>query len=114
MTIEYQNALTEVEAILKLMTKDMLDKIPNSFLNFIEQKKSKSYIPNLNMELSLNEQNLLNESRAILSLIYRSYLCNTEEKRKLKIDDSIELAKIHFNQSKTVREKELNTALLNS
>lgn len=93
MTIEYQNALTEVEAILKLMPKDMLDKIPNSFFNFIEQKKSKSYIPNLNMELSLNEQNLLNETRAILSLIYRSYLCNTEEKRKLKIDDSIELAK---------------------
>lgn len=93
MTIEYQNALTEVEAILKLMPKDMLDKIPNSFLNFIEQKKSKTYIPNLNMELSLNEQSLLNETRAILSLIYRSYLCNTEEKRKLKIDDSIELAK---------------------
>lgn len=93
MTIEYQNALTEVEAILKLMPKDMLDKIPNSFLNFIEKKKSKTYIPNLNMELSLNEQSLLNETRAILSLIYRSYLCNAEEKRKLKIDDSIELAK---------------------
>lgn len=93
MTIEYQNALTEVEAILKLMPKDMLNKIPSSFLNFIEQKKSKTYIPNLNMELSLNEQILLNETRAILSLIYRNYLCNTEEKRKLKIDDSIELAK---------------------
>lgn len=94
MTIEYQNALTEVEAILKLMSKDMLDKIPNSFLNFIEQKKSKSYIPNLNMELSLNE------TRAILSLIYRSYLCNAEEKRKLKIDDSIELVKKEIELNK--------------
>jgi len=100
MTIEYQNALAEVEAILKLMPKDMLNKIPNSFLNFIEQKKSKSYIPNLNMELSLNEQILLNETRAILSLIYRSYLCNTEEKRKLKIDDSIELAKKQIELNK--------------
>ena len=100
MTIEYQNALTEVEAILKLMPKDMLNKIPNSFLNFIEQKKSKSYISNLNMELSLNEQILLNETRAILSLIYRSYLCNTEEKRKLKIDDSIELAKKQIELNK--------------
>jgi len=100
MTIEYQNALTEVEAILKLMPKDMLNKIPNSFLNFIEQKKSKSYISNLNMELSLNEQILLNETRAILSLIYRSYLCNSEEKRKLKIDDSIELAKKQIELNK--------------
>jgi type I restriction-modification system DNA methylase subunit len=100
MTIEYQNALTEVEAILKLMSKDMLDKIPNSFLNFIEQKKSKSYIPNLNMQKSLNEQNLLKETRAILSLIYRSYLCNSEEKEKLKIDDIIELKikQIEFNK----------------
>lgn len=100
MTIEYQNALAEVEAILKLMPKDMLNKIPNSFLNFIEQKKSKTYIPNLNMELSLNEQILLNETRAILSLIYRSYLCNSEEKRKLKIDDSIELAKKQIELNK--------------
>lgn len=99
MTTEYKNALAEVDMILKLMSKDMLNKIPNSFLNFIEQKKSKSYIPNLNMELSLNEQDLLNETRAILSLIYRSYLCNSEESRKLKIDDSIELK---------IKQKELN------
>ena len=100
MTIEYQNALAEVEAILKLMPKDMLNKIPNSFLNFINQKKSKTYFPNLDMELSLNEQKLLKETRAILSLIYRSYLCNSEEKRKLKIDDSIELAKEQIELNK--------------
>ena len=99
MTAEYKNALAEVDMILKLMSKDMLNKIPNSFLNFIEQKKSKSYIPNLNMELSLNEQDLLNETKAILSLIYRSYLCSSEESRKLKIDDSIELK---------IKQKELN------
>ncbi|MBQ2937266.1 MAG: hypothetical protein IJE05_00035 [Clostridia bacterium] len=91
MTTEYQNALAEVDRILSLMSKDMLDKIPNSFLKFIKQKKSKSYIPNLNMELSLNQQNLLKETRAILSLIYRSYLCNSEESRRLKINDRIEL-----------------------
>lgn len=84
MTIEYQNALAEVDMILKIMEKDMLKKIPDSFLKFVEQKKSKSYIPNLNMELSLNEQNLLKETRAILSLIYRSYLCNSDESKKVK------------------------------
>lgn len=93
MTIEYQNALAEVDTILKIMSKDMLNKIPNSFLEFVEQKKSKYYIPNLDMELSLNEQNLLKETRAILSLIYRSYLCDSNERKKLKIDDSIELNK---------------------
>lgn len=93
MTLEYKNALAEVDMILKLMTKDILDKIPDSFLKFVEQKKSKSYIPSLNKELSLDEQNLLKETRSILSLIYRAYLCNSEEKRRLQIDDIIELNK---------------------
>ena len=39
MTIEYQNALAEVDMILKIMQKDMLNKIPKSFLEFVEQKK---------------------------------------------------------------------------
>ena len=76
MTLAYENALAEVDSILKLMPEDLLHKIPNSFLNFIAQKKSKSYIPNLDFDLSLDEQNLLEETRTILSLIYRSYLCN--------------------------------------
>ncbi len=91
MTIEYKNALAEVDMILKIIQKNMLNKIPNSFLKFVEQKKSKSYVPNLDMKLSLNEQNLLKETRAILSLIYRSYLCDSNESKKLKIDDSIDL-----------------------
>ena len=42
MTTTYKNALAEVDTILKLMSKNLLNKIPNLFLNFIEQKKSKS------------------------------------------------------------------------
>ncbi len=91
MTTTYQNALAEVDRILKLTQKDVITKIPQSFLNFIEDKKSKTYITNLNMETPLNEQNLLKETRAILSLIYRSYLCGLDESQKLKIDDIIEL-----------------------
>lgn len=91
MTIAYQNALAEIDAILKFMTEDLLEKIPNSFLDLIEQKKSKSYIVNLDLELSLMEQNLLKETRIILSLIYRSYLCNSEQIKKLKMEDRKEL-----------------------
>lgn len=91
MTIAYQNALAEMDAILKFMSEDLLDKIPNSFLNFIKQKKSKSYIVNLDLELSLKEQNLLKETRIILSLIYRNYLCDFNKSRELKIEDIREL-----------------------
>ena len=42
MTIAYQNALAEVDTILEFMSPELLHKIPNSFLEFIKQKKSKS------------------------------------------------------------------------
>ena len=100
MTLVYENALAEVDSILKLIPEDLLHKIPNSFLDFIAQKKSKSYITNFDFDISLNEQNLLKETRTILSLIYRSYLCDSKQSRKLKIDDIIELKKnqIEINQ----------------
>lgn len=93
MTLVYENALAEVDSILKLMPENLLHKIPKSFLDFVEQKKSKSYITNFNFDMPLYEQNLLKETRVILSLIYRSYLCDSKQSRKLKIDDIIELKK---------------------
>ena len=92
MTLVYENALAEVDSILKLMPENLLHKIPKSFLDFVEQK-SKSYITNFNFDMPLYEQNLLKETRMILSLIYRSYLCDSKQSRKLKIDDIIELKK---------------------
>ena len=93
MNLVYENALAEVDCVLKLIPEDLLRKIPNSFLDFISQKKSKSYITNLNSDISLNEQNLLKETRTILSLIYRSYLCDSEQSKKFQIEDIIELKK---------------------
>ena len=66
MNIVYQNALAEVSTILPLLPKDLLEKIPKSLLNFIEQKKSKSYMLNVNLEKKQSEQNLLKETRIIL------------------------------------------------
>lgn len=50
-------------------------------------KKSKNH------ELPLKEQLLKRETKAIISLIYRSYLCSADESKKYKIDDEIELKK---------------------
>lgn len=80
------------------MEKDLLNKIPDTFMKFIEQKKSKSYIPNLNMDVSLKEQNLLKETKIILSLIYRSYLCSPEKSTKLKIEDDMELKMLQIGK----------------
>ena len=52
------------------------------------------------MDVSLKEQNLLKETKIILSLIYRSYLCSPERSKKLKIDDDIELKMMQMEKDK--------------
>lgn len=91
MTDEYKNSLSEVSIALKSLSTDIRNKIPKSLLNFIEENKSKGYIPKFDIELPLSKQNLMKETKVILSLIYRSYLCDEETRRKLKIDDIIEI-----------------------
>lgn len=93
MTVEYQNALAEVDYILSITSEDIIKKIPKSLLDFIKTQKTKNYQFSLNDELSLIEQQLKKETRAIISLIYRSYLCSPNQSRKYKIDDIIELKK---------------------
>ena len=61
MTVEYQNALAEVDYILSITSEDIIKKIPKSLLDFIKAKKTKNYQISLNDELSLAEQPLKQE-----------------------------------------------------
>lgn len=88
---EYKNALSEVNAILKLLPEDMKNKIPQSFSEFINKNQSETYRPNLDRDLPLTEQKLMKDTKVILSLIYRNYLCDEDTKKKLEIDDKIEI-----------------------
>ena len=91
MTSEYKKALSEINVILSLLSEDMKSKIPQSFFEFVNKNKSETYHPDFDKELPLKEQKLMRETKVILSLIYRSYLCDEDTKRKLEIDDMIEI-----------------------
>ena len=91
MTIQYQNALAEVDYILNITSEKIIKKIPKTLLDFIKKNKAEDYQFYLNEELSLVEQPLRKETRAILSLIYRNYLCSPDQRKKYEIDDIIEL-----------------------
>ena len=88
---EYKNALSEVNAVLNLSSEDIKNKISQSFFKFVNKNKSETYRPDFDMDLPLEEQKLMKETKVILSLIYRNYLCDENTKRKLEIDDIIEI-----------------------
>ena len=101
MTIEYQEAFAEVDYILGITSEELLKKIPKSLLDFIKKNKKKDYKFYINKELSLANQSLKKETKAIISLIYRNYFCSPEQSKKYKLNDLIELEE----EKKRLKEK---------
>lgn len=95
MDIKYQNALSEVEEILKNTDEELLKKVPSSIKQFIKENRNEEYNVQIDSTKSLEEQNILPETQAILALIYRSYWATPEEKEEFAKQDAVELEKEH-------------------
>ncbi len=111
---EYSKALAEVSEILKYTQKEVIDKIPQKFLDFIEKNKDKEHKLVLKEDKNLLEQDLKPETKEIIALIYRDYVCSQEERENI-IKESIlqrekiekeknEKYKIDFDKIKEQRE----------
>lgn len=83
----YSNSFTEVYYILQNTERELVNKIPLKFVNFLKDTMNSSYIPNIKTDVPINQQNILEETEAILSLIYRSYWATDEEKKEFAIND---------------------------
>ncbi len=84
----------DISVIISMMPKEMKSKISNSFINFIENNKSKNYVSNINPKVPLREQYIRKETKEMLGIIYRDYLCNDEERINLIHQEKRELEEI--------------------
>ena len=91
---EYKIAFSEVDDILYFSGEDIVSQIPSSFIRFIKENKDENYISNINPYLSFDEQEISDKARAIIALIYRSYIASSEEKDEFKKDDKAEFERI--------------------
>lgn len=87
----YTKALTEVDEVLNYLDVKLLNKIPETFKNFIKNSKNKMYKYQYNKEKPLYEQELSKEAKAIISLIYRDYICYPREKNQLVQEEKINM-----------------------
>ena len=76
-------ALSEVYIILRYSDSNLINKIPLKFISMVNKFKDPSYKIQIDENKSLNEQKLLPETRQILALIYRDYLCDEKEREEL-------------------------------
>jgi len=71
---ELANALTEVSAIIEHLPEFSSQKIPDKFKKMVNTYKNNNYKFQINFTEPLENQNLLPNTRLLLSFIYTTYL----------------------------------------
>ena len=79
---ELSEAAVEFNCILDNSSKELLDRIPKKFIEFLKSIASTTYIFQYDSKKSLNEQNIKPETRGLISLVYQDYICDKEEKNE--------------------------------
>lgn len=83
--------------IIKMMDEEMQSKINPQFIDFLKENQEENYIGCVNPKKPLKEQELREEIKLMLSLIYINYLCNESEKQKIQQEDKIKIEQ--YNKS---------------
>lgn len=81
--VEYANAYSEVLEILKYISKEDYEKIPNSKIELFETNHNKEYIFKYNPNKTLDEQNVSKTAKAIIAILFRDYWATEIQKEKI-------------------------------
>ena len=79
MKIEYRQALFEIYKILENTDEEIINKIPEKFIKFVKENMDTNYKFELKKGKELVKQNLKDETKQIIALIYKKYLCDEEK-----------------------------------
>ena len=82
--MDKKDVYKEVFVILSNFNKEILDKIPSRIFNKIANLAADSEIEvNIDMTKELEDQNISEESKDMISLLYYKYIADDEEKLEL-------------------------------
>lgn len=93
-----KRAISEVIEILNHTDKEIVEKIPQKFINFLFENADNDYKPNINFYDDDWKNSVQDDTQAILALIYRDYIVSDDERKELLKEEQ---------EDKLKREKEL-------
>lgn len=94
----YTKAYKEVMEILKFVPQDSVNKIPKTMLEVFKAKMDKDWKFTVNINKSFEEQDLLDETKAIFANIFRDYWATPYQKERI-------MAKEKYDRQKIEKEK---------
>lgn len=82
-SVEYANAYSEVLEILKFISKEDYEKIPENKIELFELNSNKEYKFVYNPEKTLDEQNVSKRAKAIIGILFRDYWATEVQREKI-------------------------------
>lgn len=81
---EYGKAYTEVLAVINSLSKQDVQKIPKSEIDFYAENMDKSYDFKIDLNLPIERQGLSKKASVVLVSIFMKYFLTSQEKEKFK------------------------------
>ncbi len=91
-----KRAFSEIIEILDHTDKQLVEKIPDNFIKFLFENRDKEYKVEINFFDENWDETILEETKAILALIYRDYIVSVEERNNLLIEEKREQEKLEI------------------
>lgn len=79
----YSNVASELLEIFKYLDKELKEKIPEKLKESLKNITNKEHNFKIDKTKELKEQNILPQTKQILSIIYLKYCCSSEEANKI-------------------------------
>ena len=83
----YQKAYKEILEILKYVPEESVKKIPQEMRDMFEKEQLKTYDFQIDTNKTFEEQELLEETKAILANIFRDYWATPYQKERIEIKE---------------------------
>lgn len=77
-----KQAYAEIDAFIEILPEDKKRKIPKNMKEFFKEQKDKEYKKEIDINIPVEEQNLKEETLALIALLYIKYICEDEEEKK--------------------------------
>ena len=85
--VNLQYSFYEISEILRFMPIEYRKKLPEKFIKFIDENKmNNNFVYNKN--ITLDKQEILEDTKVLLSILYRTYWCSEDKRRELEEEDN--------------------------
>ena len=96
-SITTMQAYAEVDEFIGLLENEQINKIPLKLREFFKEEKDKEYKKGIDRNIAIKDQNLKNETLAIIALLNLNYWCEDE-------NEKAELRKIYAENEKVYQD----------